>query len=1182
MFVLDLLLVGLSAGLFYTSVHAQFVQKPFELHISNQRQASRTKDILNSDVDAFIEGLLRSWNSPGGISVAVVRQSDDGEWDVEVKGYGFARVDGKKMSEHSLVGIASNSKLFTALGTGLLISNESLSLSWNTKIADVVPEWGLADSIASAETTIVDAMSHRTGLPRHDLMYSRTDNTSSILQRLRYLRTSAPFRTIWQYCNNMYTLLSYLPTLLVDKPFARYIKDNIFVPLNLSSTTYSLDVARASGHLADPICRDGVNRSDDVFGMGKARAALYPNWWLDSSEDGNYKSGAGGVIMNAKDAAKWLQVLLLEGKNPDTGEQVIPAQVIQRLAAGITVSVPQAAYPELSPIVYGGGQSRGTYRGHEYIEHGGSTTGYRTQITRFPWAKLGVAVFSNDDTYGSVFHEIIKWRLVDEALELEPIDWDSRQKSAVREAYATYETSALPRPSKPALPSRPFTSLAGVYHNTGYGDMELCLFDFEGSGESFHQSDSCNSLIEEQSIILPGAVGEGIPTLIAHWNKSWSSHLRLEHFDGELFNLTALDSRPTLNESDPYWTYNFHDLEIVTAEFTFDGEVGFGITGGFWGAGVNVAGPVGNSVKEKAEVWFGRSNFRRKPLSRRQAPLKISMSNIQPATENYRQRVLPYSSEAIIKEGPFTRSLSIVDATVLRYTPTCATWIFDPTHSYSLDTLFLSLSKTLDSYPQWCGSLHMPRNNDSPSAAASHAERFNRPLVTWGTPADLGVEFIKAESPHKLAKLIPSCEERATAHRIWDGNVIPLLGIFPQTPNLALYDRVSHEGLPCMIIQVTTFACGGLAITVKLAHVLADAQTLLTFVHDWATQNRRLLEGMKVEDVKVIKRPFQPELVDAAAEGDIDAATPDGAVIAKARSIPLHRHDWWASSTEDCPPFMLKSTEIPEAFRNSVPSLTLGKPLPWSQWDMLAPVSHYLIHFSRDEVLAMWDASVAAISQKASPAPKISKLDALFAHMWTLIVKARGIDNEDFPVHLDTTIGLRPRLSPALPADFLGSPIMNIPVTLPASEVGPGAAAAVRQSMGRYDASTLGVLLHEMAHEVDPSRIWNTFLGERHTIATSWLESRPGLGAYDVDYGFGKPRMVESMMPDCDGCVQVMESGIPNARSQPATFIPWYQNGVVVSLHLRTDVMQRLLADPYLRKYDRKDRSLQLGNEPDL
>ncbi|KAK7050032.1 hypothetical protein VNI00_005464 [Paramarasmius palmivorus] len=564
--------------------------------------------ILTPEIDGFIEGILSSWNSPGGVSVAVVKQNDEGSWHVETKGYGIAKVaEGKKMDEDSLLCIASNSKLFTTIAAGLLVSDESLSprISWDTKIADILPEdlWKLADPIASSETTIIDAMSHRTGLPRHDIMYTRTDTSESILRRIRHLRPSASFRSTWQYNNNMYTLLSYLPTALLpgNPPFARYVKERVLDPLGLSSTTYSPLVAEESGHLADPIAREGIDKDKDIFGKGKTRAMRFPGWFLDEGEDGSFKSGAGGVIMSARDAARWLQVLLLEGQHPETHVQVIPKEVIKKVASGITVQDAEPKHPELSNVVYGGGQSRGSYRGHNYIEHGGATTGYRTQITRLPDSKFGVAVFSNDEDYGSNFLEVIKWRIIDSVLGLEPVDWDSRAKKEVKEAYEKRISKIKPRPSNPAPPPLPLEQLAGVYRNLGYGDIELCFVGSNG------QTDSCRKVLKELPVVLPGGINEDIPTLVARWDRFWSSHVKLEHFDGAMFNVTMLESRPTDDESDPYWTATpSTGDEVHTAEFVVDdeGKVGFGITGGVWGAGPGVEGPVGESVKERAEVWF--------------------------------------------------------------------------------------------------------------------------------------------------------------------------------------------------------------------------------------------------------------------------------------------------------------------------------------------------------------------------------------------------------------------------------------------------------------------------------------------------------------------------------------------------------------------------------------------------
>ncbi|KAJ6569200.1 hypothetical protein B0H19DRAFT_1134831 [Mycena capillaripes] len=120
----------------------------------------RKTNILNSDVDAAIESVLKNFNSPGVVGVAVARKYRDGShWEVETKGYGIAKADGTKATNETLFAIGCNSKLFDILATELLISNESLStrISWDTKIASFVPEWEreLMNPVASAESTII-------------------------------------------------------------------------------------------------------------------------------------------------------------------------------------------------------------------------------------------------------------------------------------------------------------------------------------------------------------------------------------------------------------------------------------------------------------------------------------------------------------------------------------------------------------------------------------------------------------------------------------------------------------------------------------------------------------------------------------------------------------------------------------------------------------------------------------------------------------------------------------------------------------------------------------------------------------------------------------------------------------------------------------------------------------------
>lgn len=90
----------------------------------------------------------------------------------------------------------------------------------------------------------------------------------------------------------MYTTLSYLPSVLLRIPFGVYVKKHIFDPLGLKATTYTYDVAKASGNLADGFGRDGLNSSDpeDIFGRGIPRVLEFPGIDLPGGDEGNCTS----------------------------------------------------------------------------------------------------------------------------------------------------------------------------------------------------------------------------------------------------------------------------------------------------------------------------------------------------------------------------------------------------------------------------------------------------------------------------------------------------------------------------------------------------------------------------------------------------------------------------------------------------------------------------------------------------------------------------------------------------------------------------------------------------------------------------------------------------------------------------------------------------------------------------
>ncbi|KAJ7281516.1 beta-lactamase/transpeptidase-like protein [Mycena rebaudengoi] len=553
---------------------------------------SKEAPVLTPRIDAAIADILQAFQVPGGVGVAVVRKDAHGSWVLESKGYGNASSDGqKKVTADTLFAIGSNSKLFDILATGLLISNETLTprISWTSKITTLIPDWKLMDPVATSESTIVDLMSHRTGLPRHDLMCRISDTIPDILSRFQYLRPSTGFREHVQYNNHMYTTLSYLPPVLVNMTFENYVHKNILKPLGMDHTTYFYADAVKTGNLADSFTRDGANVTENPFAQGTIRTL--PFW--DQSES-HQISGAGGVISSAHDMAIWLQMLLTEGKN-QLNETVIPAEVIRKVAMGVSVILPVAQYPELSPVVYGGGQMRGTYRGYEFIEHGGSTPGFHTQVTRFPHENLGVAVLSNDDSLGSQIMTSVKYRILDSLLRLEPIDWTARFRAA-GEARARMPPPN-PRPKDAEPPSVPFTTIAGTYKNLGYGTMEFCLFTLNTTTNS----ESCDRIAAEAPTILPGVIDPDVPTFIAKWETIVTNYARLTHYSGNVFNVTALLSLPT-DVAGQFWVMQNTG---PVAELDVQGnEIGFAMFD-IWGSEGEVSPPEG-TVQERAEVWFSK------------------------------------------------------------------------------------------------------------------------------------------------------------------------------------------------------------------------------------------------------------------------------------------------------------------------------------------------------------------------------------------------------------------------------------------------------------------------------------------------------------------------------------------------------------------------------------------------
>ncbi|KAJ7243956.1 hypothetical protein C8J57DRAFT_1364749 [Mycena rebaudengoi] len=475
--------------------------------------------------------------------------------------------------------------------------------------------------------------------------------------------------------------------------------------------------------------------------------------------------------------------------------------------------------------------------------------------------------------------------------------------------------------------------------------------------------------------------------------------------------------------------------------------------------------------------------------------------------------VTPISSSRIFPDlpsAPCSVALFILDASVGNFAPTAAFWTYDAS-----STNAGKQSCTLNAYPQWAGQLQ----NSQYDPKGDHTTRSRRLVIAYGAPTDPGVELVEATSSVDVVAVFPSVEQRTSGAGAFDASTLGTLGLLPQSPTLASHGGADFDGSLCLIVQLTSFTCGGIVIALNSSHPLADAQTLITFVQDWAAVNRVMVLHA---DLPTLTPIFSPASLDHAALGDIDASAPDPSSSRSPASCPLT-----ATTDGRHRRMSLALGHHPPAPRVLLTNLAFGPPIPWHEWDLQAPVSIYLLFFSADELSRIWAAATE--------------------------------------FYFNLSLRIRGRLDPPLGARALGSPIVLARAVGTAQMSLPQLAREIRGVVTQSSPVRVGALLHEMAFDVDAWRMWGGFVGRRNTIVTSWVR----LGVYEVDFGGGRPRFVQGIMPAMDGlmAMQVMEA-MPPASS---TGGPWYQDGASVSMTLTTEIIQRMLGDPLLRMY-RVDR----------
>ena len=319
------------------------------------------QDMRNARVDS----LFATFAMPGSPGCAV-GAAQDGRL-VYGRGYGSANLDhGVPIDTRSVFYLASVSKQVTAFAVALAAQEGKLSLDDEVrKYITEFPDYG-------TPVTIRHLIHHTSGVRDYltliPLSGRNPDDvwTDAALLSLIARQKALNFApgTEFLYSNTGYVLLAELVRRATGQSLAEYAKAKIFKPLGMNDTHFHDDA--------------GVVVPRRVIGYVPGPNGWRMNHWFTFD-----KVGDGGLYSTIEDLVRW-------DANFYSGQ--VGGAAVQQLV------VTRGVLTKGDTLPYAFGIGHQSYRGLRTLEHGGSLTGFRTHLLRFPDQRFSAIVLCNTPT----------------------------------------------------------------------------------------------------------------------------------------------------------------------------------------------------------------------------------------------------------------------------------------------------------------------------------------------------------------------------------------------------------------------------------------------------------------------------------------------------------------------------------------------------------------------------------------------------------------------------------------------------------------------------------------------------------------------------------------------------------------------------------------------------------------
>lgn len=351
------------------------------------------------------------------------------------------------------------------------VEDPTTGVQWSTPISQLIPgDFKLRDKSVGHQITVEDALSHRTGLPRHDHASSRTSVRENVRQ-IAHLPLTAELRTRYQYNNLMYVVASHVIETVTGDWLGDCLARSFWQPLGMTGTYFCLDHARAAPEtLAQGYYYSGFREDLDDHDLIDDELYQKVNWMSVQEV-----SGAGAIITNVLDYAKWVHAWLHPQSFIDKNIFHEPETVRQLWEPRTLIP---ADKPFTGPRAYALGWETATYHGVQLYEHSGGMNAFGTQLLLVPELHFGVIIMANTPLTSNFAAQLLAYHLLNDRLNVpleKRFDWDRKNWSTIEKEKQRVANKINYRPVAVLSPSLPLGEYTGTYSHDGYKSITVYL-----------------------------------------------------------------------------------------------------------------------------------------------------------------------------------------------------------------------------------------------------------------------------------------------------------------------------------------------------------------------------------------------------------------------------------------------------------------------------------------------------------------------------------------------------------------------------------------------------------------------------------------------------------------------------------------------------------------------------------